>query len=263
MSADVRRALTAVYRERPCQVLPNALWKTLASLASDGDCAGAVEVAADRVTALQVICEDRLLVHWRRDRQGMSLPAGWRNLRLMLLHDDVPAAGPRAIFPPPRAYFRLKHPLAHRPEVALPSGFAFAPAPLPASTADVAAFINACYEDIGVDAATVRGWARLSVFDPELCFWIVDRARDLPAALVVSHRDPSVPEVSLEWVQVAPDYRRRGLGTALVNETLARAQGRTAFATVAGEVDSAPHPEALYRRCGFTGDDVWWLYRRP
>jgi len=68
-----------------------------------------------------------------------------------------------------------------------------------------------------------------------------------------------VPEASLEWVQVHPAYRGKGLGKALVNELSQRALEEVAFLTVSGEVESEFQPEQLYRRCGFTGDDVWWL----
>jgi hypothetical protein len=32
--------------------------------------------------------------------------------------------------------------------------------------------------------------------------------------------------------------------------------------TVSGEVDNPTAPERLYRRCGFSGSDIWWAMRR-
>jgi hypothetical protein len=40
---------------------------------------------------------------------------------------------------------------------------------------------------------------------------------------------------------------------------LSRLEQRAAFTTVAGIVGDRSNPEGLYRRCGFTGNDVWWL----
>ncbi|MCJ7659302.1 MAG: GNAT family N-acetyltransferase [Anaerolineales bacterium] len=62
--------------------------------------------------------------------------------------------------------------------------------------------------------------------------------------------------------QVLPTHRGRGLATALVLELLTRVQKRSAFTTVSGSVNNDTSPERLYRRCGFTGEDVWWVLRR-
>jgi hypothetical protein len=34
------------------------------------------------------------------------------------------------------------------------------------------------------------------------------------------------------------------------------------FTTVSGEMNSRTKPEKLYRNCGFSGDDVWWLLQK-
>lgn len=56
-----------------------------------------------------------------------------------------------------------------------------------------------------------------------------------------------------------PEYRGRGVGQSIVNELLRRMQGRADFATVSGKVNNLTRPERLYRRCGFTGDDMWHI----
>ncbi len=33
------------------------------------------------------------------------------------------------------------------------------------------------------------------------------------------------------------------------------------FATVSGKVTNKTKPEKLYRRCGFTGDDIWHILK--
>ena len=154
-----REALTAVYREAPCQVLPNALWKTLAS------------------------------------------------------HKEA--------------------------------GFRFVNVNTRKELARVTDLINRCYDDFHVTTAIVKGWTRRYVFDPGLWIWIIDEASEGP----------------LECIQILPAYRRRGLGQAIVQTLLWRLHRHVAFTTVTGRVDNRTHPETLYRRCGFKGDDIWWVLK--
>ena len=100
------------------------------------------------------------------------------------------------------------------------------------------------------------------MYAPDLWLWVVDRRTGAPAALGIAEFDDTVPEASLEWVQVLPAYRRRGLGGGVGCELFRRVEGRADFTTVAGQIDNESHPEALYRRCGFEGYDVWWVFRR-
>jgi ribosomal protein S18 acetylase RimI-like enzyme len=77
--------------------------------------------------------------------------------------------------------------------------------------------------------------------------------------LGIAEINRKVPEASLEWIQVLPNYRRLGIGTALVRELCMRVWPEVDFITVSGKVHSDSQPEKLYRCCGFTGSDVWWL----
>ena len=58
-------------------------------------------------------------------------------------------------------------------------------------------------------------------------------------------------------MQVLPQKRGRGLGKAIVNELLIRLKSKAKFVTVSGQIDNKTNPEALYRKCGFKGDDIW------
>jgi len=271
-----RDALLAAYRERPCQVLPNALWKTLAEI-PNYTCTFAVDNGhtldchsprlthnaqrAPRVTHLQMLRDDALLLYWNRERRPPDFSATmWASMNFALLHADFATATPAAASR--EAYFRLRHNLDTVPNVVLPPGYRFTSAGIAREATAIAGFIAQCYDNVAPDAGAVRTWSRRPVHDPRLAFWIVDTTQDRPAALALSDFDAHVPEVSLEWIQVHPDYRRRGLGTALVQETLSRARGRAAFATVSGQIHNPTNPQGLYRRCGFHGDDVWYVLRR-
>jgi ribosomal protein S18 acetylase RimI-like enzyme len=107
---------------------------------------------------------------------------------------------------------------------------------------------------------TVCSWAQHPVFDADLWLWVMN-GDGTPVGLGIAEVDTSVSEGALEWIQVLPQYRGQGIGKAIVCELLSRLQSCVDFTTVSGEVDNSTHPEMLYRRCGFTGDDVWWLLR--
>lgn len=71
--------------------------------------------------------------------------------------------------------------------------------------------------------------------------------------------DGEAREGVLEWIQVLPQYRGRKIGRLIVGELLCRMVGKADFATVSGKVNNASKPEILYRKCGFTGNDVWHI----
>lgn len=262
MLTDFEDALIIAYHEAPCGVLPNALWKTQHTLASpdivtsySADARGAVDhlLAHDR---------EHLWICWSRDGELPELdPALVQTLQLVLLHNRYATQFPTAQFTARQSYFRVVHrgPVEAHP---LPEGFAFRDADPVHETAEVTGLISRCYRDINLSPATVAAWTQHPVYAADLWVWVVEAATETPVGLGIAELDERVPEASLEWIQVLPAYHRRGIGTALVGELLVRVEGRVAFTTVSGRVDSAANPEALYRRCGFTGDDVWWVLRR-
>ena len=65
----------------------------------------------------------------------------------------------------------------------------------------------------------------------------------------------------LEWIQVSKEHRERHLGTYIVKELLWRMKDIADFVTVSGKCNNPSNPEALYRRCGFVGTDVWHILK--
>ena len=172
----------------------------------------------------------------------------------MIVHSDVfdPADHPGFSDEP---YFRLVHRLKN---IEPPAGGTFA-----ASTAKeedlplIADVISRSYSDIGVTLDELRLMRRSPVFDPEL--WVVayDRGTGLPAACGIAELDREVGEGALEWIQTLPEFRRRGAARLVVLTLLSRLRARAGFVTVSGRVNDPNSPEALYRSCGFEGNDVW------
>ena len=78
---------------------------------------------------------------------------------------------------------------------------------------------------------------------------------------VLCDYDAETGEGIIEWLQVLPKYRGRGIASALVCKGLKIMSGFADFATVSGECENVTNPEGVYRKCGFTGNDVWHILR--
>ena len=74
--------------------------------------------------------------------------------------------------------------------------------------------------------------------------------------------DPRIGEGILEWIQVSPAYRRRGLGQVLVCRLLEHMRGKARFVTVSGRLNSPSQPLALYLSCGFQHPVIWHVLTR-
>ena len=80
------------------------------------------------------------------------------------------------------------------------------------------------------------------------------------AASGIAEFDEVCREGIIEWVQVLPAYRGRGLGKKIVDVLLNRLKSIGAsFVTVSGNLDNTSKPLELYRKCGFTGDDICYI----
>ena len=254
-------ALDQVYEAAPGQVLPNALWKTRHALVPGGfTCT--VESGDGSVSRLTARDASMLSVFWTRDRSAQVPEALLKDVSLALLHADYVDEAVRSSFSRGERYFRLVRYGAAVPSPRLPAGFGFAPVALPSAAPAAADLIGRCYVDLRPSSSTVEGWMQHATFSPDLWIWIADAATHTPVALGIAELDSRIGEGALEWVQVLPDYRGRGLGAALVHELLGRLADRASFVTVSGQVDSHSQPEALYRRCGFLGQELWWVLRR-
>jgi len=158
-------------------------------------------------------------------------------------------------------YFRLLNRLDTQNHFPLPNGFNFRQVSLPDDAATLADIINRSYNSYSHTADSIMRWTNHPVFDPSLWLFVIDDLTNNPAAAGLADFDNTITEGSLEWIQVLPEYRGRGLGQAIVCELVNRLKhgNKAAFVTVSGECDNKTNPEALYRKCGFTGDDIWYV----
>ena len=127
------------------------------------------------------------------------------------------------------------------------------------SVAEFVQLINASYSDLSVTAAQMESYQRTPVYCPELWILLKEKGTGTILAGGIADYDKDVGELILEWIQVLPNYRRRGYGQLIVNCFLSKMQGVAKFATVSGKMNNSSNPEGLYRRCGFTGNDIWHI----
>lgn len=193
-------------------------------------------------------CRASSLPYWKAKQT--EVPSGIRILR----EDAFRAKACRGRDEP---YFRLIRRTEGiiRPE--LPAGFE----PAVCGLAEYAEHIGRCYREEGVTAEELAGWTAHPVYDPEL--WVAVRETDSGqiAATGIAEADRSIGEGILEWIQVSPEYRRRGLGQYVVRELLYRMRDKAQFVTVSGRMNNPDNPYGLYLSCGFADPVIWHVVR--
>lgn len=155
-------------------------------------------------------------------------------------------------------YFRLIHGLQDLSVQVLPQGYSLCKATLK----DFAEHINSCYSKIGVTEADLRDYTTRPVYDSALWLAIKDNQTDKVVATGIAELDKEIGEGVLEWIQVSEQHRGCGLGKYVVLELLWRIKDNVKFATVSGQCNNPTNPEVLYRKCGFSGSDVWHILRK-
>jgi GNAT superfamily N-acetyltransferase len=204
-------------------------------------------VSTDAGAYLADPCGASALPFWKTE--SIVVPEHMRVVR-----DDLFDAAQYAAWRDER-YFKLRCDLSTLEKPVLPAGYGFSSP----NTEAYARHICDCYDAEGVTAAELEAYRLHPVYDPRL--WIAVASRDGGiAASGIAELDPRIGEGVLEWIQVSPAHRRRGLGAFVVCELLRRMKESGAiFATVSGKLDSASNPLALYEACGFENKAVWHI----
>ncbi len=195
-------------------------------------------------------CGTSSIPYWK------ALPVSVPSNMKILHHADFTADAFRDYTDEP--YFRLFHDLRQIPTPVLPSGYSVCKATL----GKFASHICDCYGSNCMTEEQLGDYAKREVYDAALWLAVRDDQTGRIVATGIAELDKSVGEGVLEWIQVSVDHRRRGLGRFVVTELLQRMQTKANFATVSGQCNNPACPEALYRSCGFTGNDVWHILRK-
>ena len=155
-------------------------------------------------------------------------------------------------------YFRLIHDLKGLSKPVLPQGYSLYTAPL----SEYAAHINSCYDGIGISEGELRSYTLRPVYDAALWLAVKDERTGTIVATGIAELDREIGEGILEWIQVSQNHRGKGIGRYVVSELLWRIKEKAGFAAVSGQCNNPTNPEGLYRKCGFTGNDVWHILRK-
>ena len=127
---------------------------------------------------------------------------------------------------------------------------------------EYAKHIAACYSNIGISTDELLEYRKHAVYDGKLWLAIRERGQSEIVASGIAELDTDIKEGVLEWIQVSPEYRGKGLGKFVVNELLWRMKDRAEFVTVSGKVDNPTNPRELYKACGFTDEKIWHVMRK-
>ena len=187
-------------------------------------------------------CGASSLPYWKTER--IVVP---ENLRIMKGESSLPFCEGD------EPYFKLMHDLKTLMEPRLPEGCRITQP----GVDGFAKHICSCYTKEGVTAEELFSYQTRFVYRPELWIAVEEASGRRTVATGIAELDPRIGEGILEWIQVSPECRRKGLGTYLVCELLKRMTGSADFVTVSGRVGNESRPDALYRACGFGNPVIW------
>lgn len=192
-------------------------------------------------------CAASSLPYWKA--VSIAVPDGMKVVR----DDEFEKGGFEGFADEP--YFRLIHDLKGLKKPVKPEGFRLRRS----DHEEFAAHIRKCYGG-GPSADELRGYAERRVYSPELWLALEDDKGEI-AATGIAELDRDIGEGVIEWAEVSPEYRRRGLGEYIVRELLWRMNGEALFATVSGRMNSPSNPLRLYEKCGFGGRVIWHVLK--
>ena len=193
-------------------------------------------------------CRASSLPFWKTER--VTVPENITILR----EDRFDASECRGTDEP---YFRMIHRLEGIERPALPEPFRT----VPCDADGFARHIRECYTEECITADELRAYARQPVYDADLRIAVADTTNGRIAASGIADADTRIGEGILEWIQVSPDYRHRGLGKYIVRELLYRMRGTVDFATVSGKMNNPGNPFGMYLSCGFRDPVIWHVIR--
>ena len=157
-------------------------------------------------------------------------------------------------------YFRLYHNLEEIPKI-IADDFEISTATRK-DIKSIVQIINDSYTDISVNKELIKSYAKTPVYNASLWIMAKEKSTGKYVGCGIADFDTEAKELILEWIQVLPQYRGKKIGQLIVTELLFRMKDVADFATVSGKIDNATNPEALYRKCGFAGNNVWHILHK-
>ena len=200
---------------------------------------------------------------YRKDPCGASALSFWKT-NLVAIPEDMAVlredAFDSAAFPgwKEEIFFKMIHGLSAVERPAIPAGTELC---MPALQ-ELTDHINLCYEEACISPKEVDGWRKCPVYEPSLWIALREKATGALCASGIAQLDRAIGEGSLDWIQVSPSHRGKGMGAFLVRELLFRMKGQADFVTVSGRLQNPSQPQRLYLGCGFSHPVLWHILRR-
>ncbi|MCK5388046.1 MAG: GNAT family N-acetyltransferase [Candidatus Izimaplasma sp.] len=170
--------------------------------------------------------------------------------------NDMDFSEKKAVSRNHQRFFRLIHNMSDILNTNL-NGFSFVKVNIEKDISIIVRIINNSYTDIKVTKEKILNLTKIAVFLNDLWIFIRDDKSNEYVGLGIADYDHNCNEVILEWIQVLPEYRKKGLGKNLILHILKTAPKDAMFATVSGDYDNPTNPQGLYLKCGFTGNNIW------
>ena len=155
-------------------------------------------------------------------------------------------------------YFKLIHGMNDIEKPVLDSRYEM----LCCEVSEYAKHIATCYDDVGISTEELMNYQTHAVYDQNLWIAVTECGRNTIIASGIAEIDIEIKEGILEWIQVSPEHRGKGLGKFVVRELLWRMKDKVEFVTVSGKLDNPTNPKDLYLACGFSGEEIWHVMRK-
>jgi GNAT superfamily N-acetyltransferase len=157
-------------------------------------------------------------------------------------------------------YFRLIHRLAFFHSLNIPQGMILEKLNLnnPKNLEKLSEMISKCYDYERLAVDQMQAMIDYKTFNPDLWLVLKDNEGKIVAS-GISEYDPNLKEGVLEWIQVLPAYKQKGLGSLIVHASLRELSVNADFVTVSGRINNGDNPMKLYKKCGFEGSDIWHI----
>ena len=193
-------------------------------------------------------CGASSLPYWKT--VSMSIPEG-----ITIIRDDRLSG--KECNGKDEPYFRMMHNLQVIKDSPLPKGYGI----VNAGIDDFSAQINSCYTEEHISPEELQAYRSHPVYMPDLWIAVADLKNRKTIATGIAEFDSNIGEGILEWIQVSPEYRKKGLGSFIVCELLKRLRNRAGFVTVSGRMNNESNPYALYASCGFGNPVIWHVIK--
>lgn len=154
-----------------------------------------------------------------------------------------------------RSCFRDPRP----PEVNLPRDFSFVSLDPERDAGRVTDIIHRAYPSLRrlVTAEQLQAMAKLAFYQPEHWFFLRHDGSGETVGVALGGFCSEMEEGFIDWVEVVPRFRGRGLGRCLILESIRHLCGSSRFITWTGSLDAPFVVGDLYKHCGFTRTRQW------